>query len=324
MVVYKSSLELEGANSYLTKLVTAFTNAEHQGQYQLSARLAHRLAQQLAELGEQKTASQWLKRSIQLYKLQTNLPPDFWATLCDWLNLVVGKEGELSEVLETLQPAGQLSESCAENVLTDFYSIGISSQSHLTGQTSLARLELKFLGKLSCRFEDSFHALRPRFAELLTVLALHPRGLSNEQLTLAVYGETTDVNCCKTELSRLKQLLPIASRPYRLEMNIWADFLELPALLNAGRISEAIDLYEGPLLPSSEAPEVCSLRRSLEESLRAATLESGSSEDLWKLGSCVHDDLELWEAIQARLAQGDPRRGMARAHVSSLRRAWGL
>jgi hypothetical protein len=156
------------------------------------------------------------------------------------------------------------------------------------------------------------------------VLALHPKGLSNEQLTLAVYGETSDVNCCKTELSRLKQLLPVASRPYRLEMRVKADFLELPSLLNAGRISEAIELYEGPLLPSSEAPEVCSLRRSLEESLRAATIESGSSEDLWKLGSRVHDDLELWEAIQGRLPQGDPRRGMARAHVSSLRRAWGL
>jgi hypothetical protein len=335
MVVRNDSLELGmtcSSSPRLEKLITTLTQAEHQERYQLSARLAHRLAQQLVQLGEHQVALQCLKRSVQLYKLQTNLTPDFWATLYDWLSLV-GRGDEMQDMLETLRPPSQMSETREQdNFLDNTFLANIRlgktqirhSPSHETLPPETARLELKFLGKMSCRFGASFHPLRPRFAELLTVLALHPKGLSNEQLTLAVYGENTDVTCCKTELSRLKHLIPIASRPYHLEMPVWGDFLELPRLLKAGRISEAIHLYEGPLLPNSEAPEVCSLRHSLEESLRTVTIESGTGEDLWRLGSRIHDDLELWEAMVIRLPQGDPRRGLARAHVSSLQRSWGL
>lgn len=189
---------------------------------------------------------------------------------------------------------------------------------------SESALRLQFLGTPRAFLKQAIPNLRPRFAEFLVVLSCHPAGLSAEQITLAVYGENQEPACCKTEMNRLKQVIPLESRPYRLKMPVWADFLELPALLRAGRVAEAIELYQGPLLPHSEAPEVCSLRRSLEETLRGVVLESNNPEHLWKLSSRMHEDLELWEALHTRLPQGDPRRGLARAQVNSLRRAWGV
>lgn len=326
MVVHRDSLELGlafPATPRLEKLITTLTHAEHQERYRLSGRLAHRVAQQLVQLGDYNAALDWLGRSLQLYKLQTDLTLDFWATLHDWFSVVllVKKDDELQGALETLRSQPQTLDPQVSDLDHAFVAKPLLEEI-LPVETT--RLELRFFGKMSCRSGNSFHTLRPRFAELLTVLARHPEGLTNEQLALAVYGENADIACCKTELSRLKHLIPIASRPYRLEMPVWADFLELPKLLKAGRIGEAINLYEGPLLPNSEAPEVCSLRRSLEQALCTVTVESGTAEDLWKLGSRIHDDLELWEAMVARLPQGDPRRGLARAHVNSLKRSWGI
>ncbi|MGL4610893.1 MAG: hypothetical protein ACRCYY_14655 [Trueperaceae bacterium] len=335
MLVHSDNLELGftyPSSPRLEKLVTTLINAEQHNKHDLSARLAHHLGQQLEQRGEHQAALHWLKQSMQLYQAQTALSPDFWETLRDWLSIVLAeKSGEVIELLETLLPC-QTHQTPKEDTFLEHHFLVTSSlvDTHRDDRPTdevfnpKVPLELRFFGKAGWRGNDSLPTLRPRFAELLTVLALHPEGLTNEQLTLAVYGENTDITCCKTEVNRLKHLIPVLSRPYRLDMPVWADFLELPKLLKAGRIGEAIALYEGPLLPNSEAPEVCHVRRSLEESLCTVTIESGTGEDLWRLGSRIHDDLELWEAIQARLPQGDPRRGMAKAHVSSLRRSWGI
>ncbi len=310
MVVYQEKPQLAFPAPRLDKLMTTLSQAERQGRYGLSARLARRFARQHSQSGQYEVAFHWFAKSLQFYRLQGTLGVAYWETLHDWLGmaLLLGKTHEVEVLLEQ-PPRADLS-LCTESPCTQ------------SSCTESPQLELRFLGAISSRLNDQPQTLRPRFAEFLVVLANNPQGLTSEQLTLAVYGENGEVSCCKTELSRLKQLFPLASRPYRLDALVWADFLELPVLLKNGRIGEAIDLYAGPLLPSSEAPEVCNLRRSLEETLRAATIECGSGEDLWKLGSRIHDDLELWEAMATRLLQGDPRRGMARAHVHSLRRSW--
>lgn len=183
-------------------------------------------------------------------------------------------------------------------------------------------VELRFLGASEVRCRGQASAARLRFAEFLTILAHNPRGLSAEQLALAVYGEAGNPACCKTELSRLKQLVPIESRPYRIQGAVWADFLEIPLLVRNGRLKEAVELYRGALLPASDAPEVRDLRTTLEESLRTAVLENGDPELLWSLASRIREDLELWEALHSRLPAGDPRRALAQAQVSSLQRSW--
>jgi hypothetical protein len=116
--------------------------------------------------------------------------------------------------------------------------------------------------------------------------------------------------------------VPIESRPYRIRGKVWADFLEIPLLIRKGQLTEAVELYRGPLLPASDAPDVRDLGTTLEESLRTAVLEKGDPELLWSLASRIREDLELWEALHERLSAGDPRRALAQAQVSSLQRSW--
>ena len=185
-----------------------------------------------------------------------------------------------------------------------------------------APLELRFLGHPEVRFRGTPQATRKRFTELLTVLALHPEGLSGEQLALAVYGEEADSRACKVELGRLRKHVPLKRRPYRLGVKVWTDFLEVEALLEKGQLMKALALYRGPLLPASDAPEVVTARENLEETLRQAILTSGNAEGLWLLANKLSDDLTLWETAVDSLSLEDPRRTVAQVRVSSLKKRW--
>ena len=179
-------------------------------------------------------------------------------------------------------------------------------------------LEFRFLGETEVLFRGSRLSLRPRFAEFLTVLALHPEGLTGDQLTLAVYGESGDLRRCRVELGRLRQLVPITSRPYRIAASVSADFLNIMRLLRQGEVKSALDLYRGPLLPRSEAPKIVEMRSFIEESLKRAVLESGDAEALWRLAECLGDDLEIWEHSLSLLNERDPRRVLAMAQINTL------
>jgi hypothetical protein len=86
----------------------------------------------------------------------------------------------------------------------------------------------------------------------------------------------------------------------------------------AGRAREAVALWQGPLLPESDAPGVREARAALEESLRQAALHGGDPDALYDLAARVGDDLELWEATAAALPSGDPRLALARARCRRL------
>jgi hypothetical protein len=187
-----------------------------------------------------------------------------------------------------------------------------------------AVLELRFLGGADARLAGGAEAtsLRLRFAELIAALAMHPAGLTLEQLALHVYGEDASLTLCKTEVSRLRRLIPIDNRPYRLGLPLKADFLELRELLRAGRLRDALHLYRGPLLPHSDAPRINAERDDLDLALRAAVLASNDPEAVWLLAERMPDDLEVWEAVTERLAHDDPRRFVAKARVARLQREW--
>lgn len=185
-------------------------------------------------------------------------------------------------------------------------------------------LELRFLGDIDVRIKGEPVPLRPRLAEFLAVLVLNPKGHSGEQLTLAVYGESGDANRCKVELGRLRKLAPVLSKPYRLGAEIWADFCKVQDFIETGQLLEALTLYQGPLLPKSEAPEVVMVREQLEEALRQAVLRLGDSEALWTLAKRLDDDLTVWEATLASLKPGDPRLVIAQAKISTLSKAYGI
>jgi hypothetical protein len=185
-------------------------------------------------------------------------------------------------------------------------------------------LELRFLGAAEARLGGGadLTPLRLRFAEIVASLAMHPAGLTLEQLALHVYGEDASLTLCKTEVSRLRRLVPVDNRPYRLGLPVKADFLELRELLRDGRLRDALHLYRGSLLPSSDALRINAERDDLDLALRAAVLASDDPEAVWLLAERMPDDLEVWEAATERLAHDDPRRFVAKARVARLEREW--
>jgi hypothetical protein len=156
----------------------------------------------------------------------------------------------------------------------------------------------------------------------MALLAQHPEGLSAQQLLLLLYGEKGNPGTLRATLSKLRTLLPIASRPYRLTVSYRADFLRVESLLKEGRLQEAVEFYRGELLPDSEAPGIALTRETLHESLRQAVLVLGDTRALLTLAERLDDDLELWEAALEGLAEDDPKRALVQARVERIRRAW--
>lgn len=183
-------------------------------------------------------------------------------------------------------------------------------------------LEIRFLGSRKARLKHRTREFPLRWCEILAVLAYHRTGISGERLALQLYSDGGNMTTIKSNLSRLRKEIPIDSRPYRIDLPFKADFVEMDEALSDGRVREALELYQGPLLPESEAPFVVEMREHLEESLRQAALASGDAEVLLSLARKLEDDLELWEAVSQRLSPNDPQLALARAHVKRIQRSW--
>jgi hypothetical protein len=171
------------------------------------------------------------------------------------------------------------------------------------------------------------HRLTRRHTELLIMLALHPDGLTGDQLSALLYEKPPHPTTLRVELNRLRHVVGdlLASRPYRLTAPLRADFLDVAAALHRDDLPAALAAYTGPLLPSSEAPAVCSHRRWLDTGLRAAVLASTRPESVraWAEGPGFHD-LQVWERLALVASPGTPCRSLAEARTAELRTDWGL
>jgi len=150
----------------------------------------------------------------------------------------------------------------------------------------------------------------PRQLELLTILALHPEGLSLDELTCFAHGDhPVQPATVKAELSHLRNRLGgrIGSRPYRLVGPVTADVVELVDALEAGDVPTAVDRYRGPLLPLSDAPELREWRTRIDVAVRDAAIRRGDPDLLFELsGRCPYDS-GLHQAALAALPSGDLR-----------------
>jgi putative ABC transport system ATP-binding protein len=185
-----------------------------------------------------------------------------------------------------------------------------------------ANLQLDFLGVSEAVLDGELLPLTLRTAEIVALLAQHSEGLSAQQLLLLLYGEKGNPGTLRATLSKLRTLLPIASRPYRIAAPYRADFLRVESLLKEGRLQEAVELYRGELLPDSEAPGIALTRETLHESLRQAVLVLGDARALLTLAERLDDDLELWEAALKGLTEDDPQWALVQARVERIRKAW--
>jgi hypothetical protein len=164
-----------------------------------------------------------------------------------------------------------------------------------------------------------------RHSELLVLLLMHPEGRTGEQVGSDLYRDDQNPVTVRAELSRLRRTLGpevLDSRPYRVRVELGADFLDVTRQLDRGRVADALAAYAGPLLPSSDAPGVARLRRLVDDRLRAAIV-AGQEPNLlrtWVESKWGADDLEAWEAYVS-LEPGNP---LSRRRVAELAREYGV
>ncbi|WP_147372568.1 tetratricopeptide repeat protein [Calidithermus terrae] len=185
-------------------------------------------------------------------------------------------------------------------------------------------LHLHFLGQMKAWLNGAPLTLHLRQAELLTALVLNPQGLSSRELAEAVYGEEENNRRLKSYIPHLKAVIPLDSEPYRLTLEAEADFEQVRRLLVRGDLRQALSLYQGPLLPGSDAPLVVEERAVLERAIREAALSSRDFEALLHLAYVTRDDLELWDLAVEHLPRIDPRRALAVARRELVLRDYGL
>jgi hypothetical protein len=130
-------------------------------------------------------------------------------------------------------------------------------------------------------------------------------------------------------MTRLRALLGgdlLESRPYRLRVAAECDWLTVEAHLAAGRLSDAVRCYRGPLLPQSDAPGVTKRRERLANQLRAAILTSRSTDLMiaWTRSRWGADDLEMWQQQANTLPTRSPLRSIATAEITRLHVEYGL
>ncbi|GAA4390722.1 GAF domain-containing protein [Actinomadura verrucosospora] len=150
-----------------------------------------------------------------------------------------------------------------------------------------------------------------RHAEILALLALHPRGLSGDRLSLCLYGDEGSAATVRPEIHRLRHQFGdvVRARPYRLGCAVDADFLAVRRMLDEGDVAGAVRLYGGELLPRSDAPAVRAERDELTVRVRRQVLDGGGADVLWAYAQTEpgRGDLEALERLRGVLPPGDPR-----------------
>ncbi|HPE59521.1 MAG: GAF domain-containing protein [Thiothrix sp.] len=128
-------------------------------------------------------------------------------------------------------------------------------------------LVMNFLGNPAILFRGRPFNLSLRHQEILCLLALHPEGMSLEALHAAIYGDNPITkSTLKSEICTLRSRLDgqIGSRPYQLRLSHETDFAQLWAALRNKELDRALSLYRGPLLTSSNSPEIEQWRHCLD------------------------------------------------------------
>jgi hypothetical protein len=125
-----------------------------------------------------------------------------------------------------------------------------------------AGLTLTLLGAAEARLDGARLLLNRRQTEILALLALHPEGLSSEQLHALLYGDqSVTLSTLKAEVSHLRSAIggQLASRPYRLTLPVRTDVDRVLTLIRRGDVAAAVEAYGGDLLPGTNSPALVEL-----------------------------------------------------------------
>ena len=166
-------------------------------------------------------------------------------------------------------------------------------------------------------FDGRTLELSPRHAEILTLLAWHPDGLTSEQLCELLYEGDGSKVTLRAEMVRLRRAIaPFApaltplSRPYRAALPLELDAHRVLSFIERGAHRVALAAYQGPVLPASASPGIRAIRAEVSSRLREALLTDASVETL--LGYARTDeaayDAEVWKACLHLLPPRSPKR----------------
>ncbi|WGX98312.1 transcriptional regulator [Nocardioides sp. L-11A] len=167
-------------------------------------------------------------------------------------------------------------------------------------------LVLSLLGTAEARVDGQRLLLNRRQTEILSLLALHPDGLSLDQLHAMLYGDhAVTFSTLKAEVSHLRQALAgqLASRPYRLLMPIATDVDHVIALLRRGEVAAAVEAYGGDLLPGTESPALVEMGEYVAVAVREALLADPQPDAVLHYSELAPYDTAVLEACLAELGR---------------------
>jgi transcriptional regulator of acetoin/glycerol metabolism len=188
---------------------------------------------------------------------------------------------------------------------------------------SARRLEVLGVDHGVLDLAGSRRTLSQRHSEIITLLALHPQGLTTEQLAVELSEDDLPLVTVRAEMSRLRSTLgdlAPTSRPYRLPLPLETDAGTVAAHLKAGQLQRALRAYRGPLLPHSDAPGIARARRRLHDQVRAAVLGSDDAHLMlaWGETRWGGDDADVWAAALHHLPPGSSEHTLARLRLAAL------
>jgi len=163
-------------------------------------------------------------------------------------------------------------------------------------------LVLRILGSVEAWLDGQRLLLNRRQSEVLALLALHPDGLSLEQLHAMLYGDqAVTFSTLKAEVSHLRHTLggQLSSRPYRLLMPVTTDVEHVLRLLGRGDVRAAVKAYGGDLVPGTNSPALTEMGEYVAVAVREALLADPQPEAVVRYSELAPYDTEVVEACLA-------------------------
>lgn len=231
---------------------------------------------------------------------------------------------DLSTTWDRTHPIGMATaRMMARLIETALPTSGLAPVSAAVSAAHRPGLSLTLLGNVEVLLDGKRLLLNRRQTEILALLALSPNGLSLEHLHAHLYGdENVTVSTLKAEVSHLRSALggQLASRPYRLEMEVRTDVDAVLTLLRAGDVSAAVAAYGGDLLPGTNSPRLAELAEYVAVAVREALLAHPDPDAVVRHSEIAPYDTEVLEVCLARLDPSHPARALLKGKLAAARR----
>jgi transcriptional regulator of acetoin/glycerol metabolism len=185
-------------------------------------------------------------------------------------------------------------------------------------------LSLNLLGAAEARLDGRRLLLNRRQTEILALLAMHPEGLSLEQLHALLYGDqSVTLSTLKAEVSHLRAALggALSSRPYRLMMPVQLDVDTVVELLGRGEVRAAVAAYGGDLLPGTNSPALTEMADYVAVAVREALMADPLPDAVVRYSEIAPYDTEVLEVCLGVLgSRAHPAKALLLGRLAAARR----